>query len=152
MIECFLQRFISSSQQTLSLKILTFAPLKKLVAISLLFVFLSANTELHQLLKLPMLIHHFLEHHDHEPDETFAGFLNEHYSDTQNHCDTDHHDNLPFKTNDCATMHNNVAFNHSHNFSISQPTIISEKLLVAHNVIVFSSVALSNIWQPPKIS
>lgn len=101
-----------------------------------------------------MLVHHFLEHHEQEPDETFADFLNEHYSDTQNHSDSGHHhhDNLPFKTNDCATMHNTVAFNHQHNFSLAQPNMVSEKVLVAHNVIVFSFVALSNIWQPPKLS
>ena len=38
-------------------------------AISLLFVFLYANTELHQLLKLPMLIHHYLSHHHRRKDD-----------------------------------------------------------------------------------
>ena len=78
--------------------------MKNLIAISFLFVFLGANTELHQLLKLPDLIHHFLEHRTQEPNETITEFLVEHYSDTQNHSKTDQHDhdNLPFKTNDCA--------------------------------------------------
>jgi len=117
-------------------------------------VFLGANTELHQLLRLPVLLHHFLEHHDQEPDETFADFMNEHYADTQNHSDTDHHDhdNLPFKTNDCATMHSNIAFNHQHNFSLAQPNTLSVEVLVAYNVVIYSSSIRDKIWQPPQFS
>lgn len=127
--------------------------MKKVVAISFLFVFLSANTELHQLLKLPMLLNHFLEHHDQEPDESLADFLNEHYSETHNHSDNEHHDhdNLPFKSNDCATMHSNVVFNHDHNFSFCEPHIVSEKASVAtNNVVIYSSAVLNTIWQPPQ--
>ena len=129
--------------------------MKRTIAISLLFVFLSANTELHQLLKLPILLHHFLEHHDQDHQESFADLLMEHYSDTPNHSGNDHHghDNLPFKTNDCATMHNStVAYIHQHHFSLCQPMIVSDNISVSSKVEFSSSAFLRNIWQPPKIS
>jgi hypothetical protein len=154
MKECFRQRFILSSEPILSLKILTFVLLIKLVAISLLTVFLGANTELHQLLRLPVLIHHFFEHHDQEPDESFADFLNEHYSDNQNHSDTNHndHENLPFKTNDCATAHVSIAFVNPTSFSISRPKTFQDKVSPIYNGLFYSSSVVGSIWQPPKIS
>ncbi|NBU04883.1 MAG: hypothetical protein EBT39_00830 [Sphingobacteriia bacterium] len=128
--------------------------MKKLIAISFLFVFLFANTELHQLLRLPMLIHHFSEHHDQEPDESFADFLNEHYSDHHNHSDNDHHDhdNLPFKTKDCATAHVSLAFLNHIQFSVLRPTAFYDKISPIYNGAFYSSAVVSNIWQPPKIS
>lgn len=131
-----------------------FASLKKTVSISLLLIFLSANTELHQFLKLPILIHHFFEHHSQEPDESIAVFLNEHYSNTPDHSDSDHHDheNLPFNSNDCLALHNNIAISLAQNFSIYQPIIVSEKFSIAFNVVIHSSDVFGSIWQPPKIS
>ena len=128
--------------------------MKKIIAISFLFVFLCANAELHQLLRLPVLIHHFLDDLNQEPDETFTDFLNEHYSDHQNHSDNDHHDhdNLPFKTNDCATAHVSLAFVNHNPYSISSPAVFYDKISPIYNGGFYSSAFVSNIWQPPKIS
>jgi len=128
--------------------------LKKIIAISFLFVFLGANSELHQLLRLPVLIHHFFDHQEQEPDETFADFLNEHYSNHQNHSDNDHHDhdNLPFKTTDCATAHVSLAFVNPIQISISRPIVFQDKISSSYNGAFYSSTIVSNIWQPPKIS
>ena len=127
--------------------------MKKTIAISLLFAFLTSNTELHQLLKLPVLIHHFMEHHDQDHHESFADFLKKHYADNPNHSDNHHHDNLPFKTNECATMHNStVAYYHQHHFSFCQPMIVFKNISVTSKVEFSSSAFLSSIWQPPKIS
>lgn len=140
------------SKQLLSVCLLTFALLKKLVAISFIMVFLGANTELHELLRIPMLLHHFIAHHSQEPNHSFLDFMNEHYSSAQNQSNGNdvEHDNLPFKTNDCATMHNHIAFNQQPNFSLTQPNTAAEEIFIAQNVIEFPSAALSNIWQPPK--
>jgi hypothetical protein len=103
-----------------------------------------------------MLFHHYLSHHQNEHTTSFAHFLSDHYSAGSEHADSDkhehEHDNLPFKTNDCATMHSAIAFNHPHNFSLSEPNIVSEKVEVIYNVLIYSSSALTNIWQPPKLS
>jgi hypothetical protein len=128
--------------------------LKKLIAISFLFVFLSANTELHQLLKLPVLIHHFFEHHKQEPSESFAEFLSEHYITHLDYSDKDNHDhdNLPFKTPDCATAHISLAFVNHIQFSVPRPTAFYDKISPIYNGAFYSSAVVSNIWQPPKIS
>ena len=128
--------------------------MKRLIALSLLFVFLGANTKLHQLLKLPVLIHHFLEHQTQEPNETIADFLVEHYSDTQNHSEPDHHnhDNLPFKTNDCATAHVLIAFENHISFSVPSPNSFKNAGSPIYDGVIYFSVFHSIIWQPPKTS
>lgn len=131
-----------------------FDKLKKVIAISFLFVFLCANTELHQLLRIPVLVHHFFEHNQQEPDETFADFLNEHYSGQQNDSDNDHHehDNLPFKSADCATAHVLLAFVSEAQFSITRQVIFKDKISPIYNRAFYSSSVVNTIWQPPKIS
>jgi hypothetical protein len=103
---------------------------------------------------LPVLIHHFFDHQEQEPDETFADFLNEHYSNHQNHSDNDHHDhdNLPFKTTDCAAAHISLAFVNPIQFSISRPIIFYDIIFPIYNRAFYSSSVVCNIWQPPKIS
>jgi hypothetical protein len=128
--------------------------LKKTITISLLFVFLLANTELHQILKLSVLIHHFLSHHQDEQNKSFFYFLNDHYNDTPEHSDNGdkEHDNLPFKTADCATAHISLAFVNHIQFSIPRPTVFHVKISPIYNGAFYSSAVVSNIWQPPKIS
>ncbi|MES2286220.1 MAG: hypothetical protein V4547_11070 [Bacteroidota bacterium] len=128
--------------------------MKKLIAISFVFVFLYANTELHQLLKLPVLVHHYLEHHEEGNGASFAGFLYSHYNNEKSHSDNNHHDhqNLPFKTIDCTNIHTSLAYNHHYQYSFQHRNPVSVKIIVVYNEIIYSSASLSNIWQPPKFS
>lgn len=128
--------------------------MKKLVAISFLFVFLGSNTELHQLLRLPVLLHHFFEHQGQEPDKSFTDFMKEHYSGTQSHPDTGHHDhdNLPFKTNDCATTHPSGVFVTHLTILVSPPNTFHYQLSPIYNGDFHAVAVVSNIWQPPKVS
>ncbi|MCE9540348.1 MAG: hypothetical protein K8R85_14200 [Bacteroidetes bacterium] len=127
--------------------------MKKLIAISFVFVFLYANTEMHQLLKLPVLVHHYLEHCKEANNSSFVGFLYNHYNSEKPHSDNDHHDhqNLPFKT-DCANIHTSFAFTGHHQYSFQSTPPVSVKVNVVYNEIIYSSASLSNIWQPPKFS
>ena len=113
---------------------------------------MGANTELNQLLRLPFLIHHLLDHHNNEPDETFADLLNQHYSDYQSHSGNDDHDNLPFKTTDYATAQVSLAFVNPNQFSIPRPSIFYDKISPFHNEAFYSFAVVGNIWQPPKFS
>lgn len=128
--------------------------MKRFVSIILLIGFLNSTTELHQLLKLPMLIHHFFDHNKQEPTESFAEFIKEHYITHIDHSDKDNHehDNLPFKTKDCATIHTTIAFSHQQTFFIKEPNTSPQIFLIEYNEVNYSPAALSNIWQPPKIS
>jgi hypothetical protein len=128
--------------------------MKKLVSISLLFVFLSTNTELHQLLKLPVLIHHYLVHHQDEQDKSFFHFLSDHYSSNPEHSDNDHqeHGNLPFKTADCATAHVSLAFVNLTLHYILRPIAFYDIISPIYNGASYSYALINNIWQPPKMS
>ncbi len=119
-----------------------------------LVVFLFANTEMHQLLKLPVLVHHFIEHRHQNQEESLIHFLLEHYNDRSSHCNDNHndHNNLPFKTHDCATVHSTVILNTISSFVIEEPIRISRQVAILKDKLFVSSTFLFNIWQPPKIS
>jgi hypothetical protein len=53
--------------------------MRKILIISVIAVHLLGNTELSQLIKLPNLLHHFLQHHRQNGTITFSEFLDMHY-------------------------------------------------------------------------
>lgn len=128
--------------------------MKRAIVLPLLIAFLFANTELHQLLKLPVLMHHFIEHRHQNQQESLFLFLIEHYNDNSSHCNDNQNDhkNLPFKTHDCATMHSTVVFNTISSFVIEEPISISLKVSALKDKLFVPSTFLFNIWQPPKIN
>jgi hypothetical protein len=131
--------------------------LKKLIAISFLSIFLCANTEIGQLLKLPTLIHHYLEHHDDKNDDdhdiSFIDFLKKHYNENDNHSDNAKHDhqNLPFKTTDCNSLNIVIALVQQTVFSLRTTTIISSKNVIYYTEQHYTSKSFGSIWQPPKL-
>lgn len=127
--------------------------MKKTAAILSLFVFLCGSTELHELLKLPILLHHYIEHLGQNQHKSFADFLGEHYADNINHSDDAHrdHEKLPFKTNDCATIFMFVANTHQTAcFAVGKVFFDCEKELVPQTASFISLSVLDNIFQPPK--
>lgn len=130
-----------------------FALVKRLIAISFLLVFISANTAFGELLKLPILIHHFWEHRQAASNETIIDFLCEHYSDTIQHDDDKHHDHekLPFKSADC----------HFAQVVITVPEqrfLIEKKIFFIptikqpiYNIEPHANEYLHLIWQPPRL-
>jgi hypothetical protein len=73
---------------------------RKLLAIFLGTLILNAGTELHQLVRVPLLIQHYLHHRDEDSSISLIDFLKIHYTDS-NHPDDndDSEDNeLPFKS------------------------------------------------------
>jgi hypothetical protein len=129
---------------------------KKIIAISFLFIFLCANTEIGQLLKLPNLIEHFIEHHDHEDDHniSFLDFVKSHYNDNHKHPHTDKHDehqNLPFKTIN-TNVNTVIVFENQTEFSFRKPNIISLNLTVPFSQNFYISSVFASIWLPPKLS
>lgn len=127
--------------------------MNKIIAISFLFVFLSANTELGQLLRLPVLVHHFLEHKEIDETETLVNFIKVHYEKNINHPDDKHgdHQKLPFKSIE-------------HSSSVLAIVLPITKVVIseftpnefADNKIYsieenYSFSELKNIWQPPRL-
>lgn len=127
--------------------------MKKVIVIFFIFSFLGANTALGEIFKLPLLIHHYIEHNQEDDDNSIIGFLAEHYGEDINHHHHDNHndhDHLPFKTI---------------NSSVGQtayilPLFIESTKLVHRKKLKtpvfqeqnYSNAYLDSIWQPPKYS
>ncbi len=130
--------------------------LRKTIAISFLFIFLCANTEIGQLLKLPNLIEHFFEHHEHkdEHNSTFFDFVKSHYNDNDKHSDTDKHDehhNLPFKSHN-TSVSIALMFEDQKCFSFTKPLHFSFKSAITFRKEHYTSNVFACIWLPPKLS
>lgn len=74
--------------------------LNRALSILFLLMYLSANTEVGQLLKLPVFVHHYYEHVENDKETSVLSFLKDHYNNQISHPDDADHDhkNLPFKT------------------------------------------------------
>lgn len=127
--------------------------LRQIIAISLLFTFLFSNMELHQLLKLPTLIEHYLEHKQENKNETLLNYLAEHYTKNITHQHADNHNDhqkLPFKTNDCAVAHIVIGFLPTEKFEFVIPNASFIEKASHYNEDDYLSNFCGNIWQPPK--
>lgn len=107
-----------------------------------------------QLLKLPVLVHHFIEHNHKEKAITFFTFLNEHYFSSESHPDNNKHDhqNLPFKACNSHLISTLLHFGQQ-NVCIEQPV----NIITSNNVVPlyrqhYTSNIFGAIWQPPKLS
>ncbi len=126
--------------------------MKKFTAILLLTAYLFSTTELHQLLKLPMVFEHFAEHQEKNKTISFLQFLNLHYMHGSPK-DKDYSEDMkmPFKTADncvylvspvvipplVAVLENHVVY------------ILQKEMHVPKDELIPSSY-LSKVWQPPK--
>lgn len=125
--------------------------MRRFNAILLLFIYLATSTELHQLLRLPVLFTHFLEHQSQNQEIGFANYIVLHYF-TDNPKDRDHtsHNELPFKQDHCEVLHIPLAI---------LPEDLSKSFLPEYQLQSKDSYELrllpygvqSAIWQPPKV-
>lgn len=121
---------------------------KRIIAISLLSLFLISSTELNQLLKLPVLFEHFTEHKELNRKISFFDFLCMHYS--SNNDDDDRDMQLPFKSHDNYSVQITVVIPRQEPLSFDFIPAFDKNFSLDKNF-NFSSSFLSNIWQPPKI-
>lgn len=75
--------------------------MKRWGAILLLCIYTAGATELEQLLRMPLLVQHYIQHRAENPQITIAGFLTIHYVEPQPF-DSDYEEDmqLPFKQAD----------------------------------------------------
>lgn len=124
--------------------------LKKLTAISFLLIFLCANTEMGQLLKLPVLIHHYLEHHDDDEGVSFVNFLHKHYYEENSHpSPNNEHEKLPFKSHELGFSQATFIYQPPVGFELQIEKLIS-KVNIIYSTAFHQTSILSRIWQPPK--
>jgi hypothetical protein len=124
--------------------------LRKIFVISLLSIYLISITELSQLMKLPVLVEHFIEHKEENNSLSFINFLAMHYSQDGSH-DGDQDKKLPFKSHDGCINTIVVAFVSSHfEYPSSKPVFTESKSYSTYTEQFLQSAYLSTIWQPPK--
>jgi hypothetical protein len=127
-----------------------FCLLKRIIAGFLLFTFLFTQTELHQLLKFPMLVEHYLEHRAANRNISVSVFLAMHYlNDSPADKDHDRDMQLPFKSTDCCAAAVTFAFSFDSAIYIPLPDVIT----IEHPSFTraeYPSAQTAEIWQPPR--
>lgn len=111
-----------------------------------------STTQLSELLKLPILIEHYMEHKQKNKDLSFVGFLEMHYAHSSPHDDDYEKDmKLPFKT---VTISNIVSISFCLPIpQFKQNQIVyfkTDKQQFSDYSFTYSSAFLSSIWQPPR--
>ena len=124
--------------------------MKKASVLFLTLLFLVSNTEFHELLKVPSLVIHFMEHKSENPNITLAQYFAIHYnSKTVHDDDYDRDQQLPFKTVEHLQSSVTVFISY---FSIKLPIphFNNNVELPFYWASFISFQLLSNIWQPPR--
>ncbi|MTG97517.1 hypothetical protein [Myroides albus] len=114
-----------------------------------MLIFLVSTTEFGQLLKVPLLIEHYVEHKTNNPNLTMWGFLQIHYSESHKEEGDPVDEKLPFVTHHFVSI-----------IGIVTPTPVLKIERIRFNTIhdkihafdedEVESSYLSSIWQPPK--
>ena len=122
--------------------------MKQKLTIALLSLYLIASTEFHQVLRLPLLVGHYAEHHELVKDMTFWEFLVMHYESDVAHDDQDMR--LPFKDCHHSLTAQAIAMPvQKISLTLLTPTQGDRLLSFEHSQ--FLSSYLGEIFQPPKI-
>jgi hypothetical protein len=122
--------------------------MRKITAIALLILFASTN-EVGQILKLPMLVSHYIDHHN-EEGQSLNAFFHEHYvhhhgSDNK---DQDEDNRLPFKT---TIQQASVSYLMPATQIIISPTTFISKIKFTLTSFFIPKNYLKDIFHPPRI-
>ncbi len=125
------------------------SPMIRYLSIALVSIYVIAFTELHQLLKLPVLVEHFIEHKQLVQSLTLFEFLAVHYTTDAQH--DDHDMQLPFKDFEHCIAAQPLVIPYfkielTHTLTLACPVSYS----FFHKNIYLPSYQVS-IWQPPKV-
>ncbi|MDI1233072.1 MAG: hypothetical protein PSX81_02190 [bacterium] len=126
--------------------------MKKTTVILLLFAITFSNTELHQLLKIPQLVSHFVQHKKVDSQISFIDFLTMHYNDSENEISDKQHDNLPFKSHCTIVFHSIIAEVVNTGNSIEIDSFFLIKGTINYKEAFYTSRLTESIWQPPKFA
>lgn len=129
--------------------------MKKLLVIFLVLSILNANTALGEILKFPVLIHHYVEHTQEDQEVCLIDFFAQHYTKTIEHQHQNSHaghEKLPFKTTDGS-------FSTIVTLGPPPPVVILNHNIIHADLIIpdfhqqfYGNAYLNSIWQPPRFS
>lgn len=125
--------------------------MKKSIILLLLAVYLLSATELHQLLRLPVLVVHFFEHKQEQPDLLLWQYIKIHYAaEVVVDADFERDMQLPFKSvlhGGTSTVAAIVAPVYPF---VALPFNQHRETFIERPVHFTSAAHLSAIWNPPK--
>ena len=124
--------------------------MKKLISILLLSLYLVSTTELYQLLKMPLLIEHYIQHKDLNPEMSLTAFLKTHYDHPVKDSDHDQDQKLPFVSH-ASLLSVVFTINPSLDFHcIEKACTPIEIKKTFYKSALYNKELLNSIWQPPK--
>lgn len=126
--------------------------MRKIITVLLAIVLLNGVTELHQFLKLPLLLSHLRHHRTEDPSISLLGFLRIHYNSNQHPDDQDDGEDseLPFKS--AGTLqHTDIPIAFRKETALSVPSFPVTRAIAYQPDAVPCSRSYS-IFHPPRAS
>lgn len=125
--------------------------MKRIAGIFIISIYMFSFAELHNLLKIPVLIAHFKEHRHQKPGISFWSFIKLHYMDPIVVDDDYQRDQeLPFRDTDCCVMTaTNVCECPQMVIEIDTPSEIIKEFYLFNEVNKPQFVSF-DIFQPPR--
>lgn len=128
--------------------------MKRSVAISFLFLHLVFSTEMHEFLKMPVFVFHYIEHQKDSKDHlSLFSFIKLHYfSHDRNDQDHEDHEELPF--HDHSILCNSLVMSLLPTQFVSITGYPSFRKQIPHSSNDNSPLNFfhSDIWQPPRLA
>ena len=126
--------------------------MKRLTAIWLLFSLILVQTDLNQLLKLPLLFQHYQEHQQGNAAVSVKDFLMIHYLLEQvKDQDYDRDMQLPFKSENTPVLTFTSAVIPAQAFMVIHFTAVATPLASRYSDQIISGTSEA-VWQPPQIT
>lgn len=123
--------------------------MKQTAALFFLLIYLSAATELHQLVRLPVFIEHFKEHKSLNGSLGLLDFIALHYFNSE-HTDAEAHQELPFNSNDCLAVSLSLVILPDSSSEPPANVVCAIKAPILYSDLAFASRIHFSIWQPPR--
>ena len=120
-------------------------------AVAFLLLYLLSSTELHEIVRLPLLLEHFVEHKQKNGDVSFVVFIALHYfAGDSKDGDYQRHQQLPFKEGHCEEVYASIVIP-VESFDGSSPSIPYSLVKMEIYASLFNSSSFQfTIWQPPR--
>lgn len=130
-------------------KISSFVKVKKFLVLFIIAAYFFSTTELVQLLKVPVLINHFVEHTEEDNSMTFMDYMVHHYGGHEKDADWETDMKLPFMQHSDLL---NILVIPAENLNLPDKITVDThfKTIVFHRQGTIPNSYLSSIWQPPK--
>lgn len=126
---------------------------KRTVAIFFMSIYMLSFSELHQFLRMPVLIQHFVEHRQQDPSISLLAFLNEHYIHQYVHDEDYQRDQqLPFRHSDCCVTYTSICCECPATTVIecAVRTTETKNEFILHDEDNHSLLSVADIFQPPR--